>query len=71
MPVDTNSLRYISRRSIKNFCLAVSEQRQTYFRRIIVGPIVSGPTPNKALFKELVSPPGDFSLVVPVCSLVI
>ena len=33
--------------------------------------IVSGPTPNKALFKELVAPPGDFSLMVPVCSQVI
>ena len=33
--------------------------------------IVSGPTPNKALLKELVAPPGDFSLMVPVCSLVI
>ena len=33
--------------------------------------IVSGPTPKKALFKELVAPPGDFSLMVPVCSQVI
>ena len=32
---------------------------------------VGGPTPNKALFKELVAPPVDFSLMVPVRSLVI
>ena len=33
--------------------------------------IVGGPTPNKALFKELVAPPGKFSLMVPVCFQVI
>ena len=33
--------------------------------------VVSGPTPNKALFKELVAPPGDFRLIVPVFSLII
>ena len=33
--------------------------------------VVSGPTPNNALFKELVAPPGDFSLMVPAGCLVI
>ena len=33
--------------------------------------LVGGPTPNKALFKVLVEPPGDFSLMVTVCYQVI
>ena len=41
---------------------------------ILMGVLVSGPTPNKALdvyVRSWLHPPGDFSLIVPVCTLVI
>ena len=42
-----------------------------YYAKMSALVLVCGPTPNKVLFKELVAPPGDFSLMVPVCSQVI
>ena len=47
------------------------DERDAHFNSEDNAHVVSGPTQNKALFKELVAPPGDFSLMVPVCSLVI
>ena len=50
-------------------CFTPDENVRNSIPSIVI--VVSGPTPNKALFKELVAPPGDFSLIVPVCSQVI